>query len=542
MDRIDTLIANATVRTLDPACPLATQVAIRGGRIVGVGRDGEFDALVDAQTRRIDLRGRIVTPGFHDSHMHVLPFGVFLGRADLSPGAGVRDASALARALREWADRNPTSEWALGSGYDQNAFPGARHPTRRDLDALLPGLPACAQHASGHAAVANSEALARAGVTRSTPDPPGGTIVRDAAGEPTGLLLETAVDRVMACVPQPSLAELTAAALRAGRELLRVGVTSASDMCLSWIGGAQAIPAYRAAVEQGYVVRTGLCPSLADFGPPAAVPDRAAFERDSGLPVGDTLRLGPAKLFADGALTTRTAAVREPFADGAGEGRLMHEPEELTAYVHAAHARGWQVATHAIGDRAIALALEAYATVEDGAPSRERRHRVEHAMLLDDGTMDRFAEVGAIPTMQPEFLARLGDAYVLALGEARAARLNPYRSLRDRGVPVAFGSDCPVVPGRPLDGMRAAVARRTPSGRVLGAEQALTPFDALWNYTVGAAHAVFQEAATGRIKPGMWADLAVLTHDPATVDGLEAAEVVAAFVAGRIVSGEDALE
>ncbi len=542
VDTVDTLLVNANVRTLAGSCPWGSAVAICGDRIVDFGGAGHFAGLITALTRVIDLRGLTVVPGFHDSHMHVLPHGVFLGYADLSPGAGIGDPRSLAAALRQWSDEHPSSPWALGGRYDQNGFPGAAHATRHDLDAVLPDEPAFVEHTSGHAAVANTAALKLAGITRDTPDPAGGTIVRDAAGEPTGVLLETAAGLVGQKVPAPSRAELVAAVLRAGRALLAAGVTSASDMSLSWIAGPDAIPAYREAVEQGYCVRTALCPCAADFGAPADVPERAAFEREAGLPADGPLFVGPMKLFADGALTTRTAALREPFVDGAGTGLLMHRPEELTEYIHRSHAQGWQVATHAIGDRAIELVLDAYATVEAGQPAPHRRHRIEHAMLLDEALIGRCVQVGAVPTMQPEFVARLGDAYVLGLGEERAARLNPYRSLHDHGLMVPMGSDCPVVPGRPLDGMRAAVARTTPSGRVLGAEQSLTPWEALVDYTMGSAYAVFREAEVGRVMTGMVADLAFLSADPTTNEGLERAEVVGAMVGGQLVHGADALE
>jgi predicted amidohydrolase YtcJ len=491
--------------------------------------------------RRVRLDGMTLVPGFNDCHMHILGYGLKLLAADLSPDAGVRDASSLVAALRRWADANPGAPWIRGASYNQNAFPGVAHVPLADLDAAFPDRPVLIHHTSGHAAVANSAALRAAAIGPATASPSGGEIVRSASGAPTGVLLETAIGLVSDAVPPPSRADMGQAIIRACRALTAVGVTSASDMSVGGPDTAGEVGAYKDAVAEGAAVRMTLCPDATELGAPERIPCRADLEACWQLdeaPEGalGSLRMGALKLFADGALTTRTAALRSPFEDNGGLGMLLHEPDLLRAYIRAGHAAGWQLATHAIGDRAIELVLDAYASAQSdgGAP---RRHRVEHCMMVDAGLMSRLRRLGVVAVVQPEFVASLGDAYVLGLGLDRASQLVPVRSFLAEGIPVAFSSDCPVVRGAPLDGIRAALRRTTPSGRVLGADQRIGPGEALAAYTTGAAHAVFDEEHTGAIAVGMRADLAVLTGWPEASEA--ASEVVATIVGGTVVHGMD---
>jgi len=539
-------------------CVEAQAVAVSGGIITHVGSDADVLGQAGAEVRRVDLRGLTLAPGFNDCHMHILGYGLKLLSADLSPDVGVRDTASLVAALRAWADANPTAPWVRGAGYNQNAFPGAAHVALAALDAAFPDRPVLVHHTSGHAALVNSRALVAAGVGPATADPAGGEIVRDARGVPTGVLLETAIGLVSDAVPSPTRAEMAAAVLRASQALSAVGITSASDM---GVGGADTeaeVSAYRDAVAQGAPLRMTLCPDAAELGEPLDMPARDALAADWRLTetpddVPGSLMLGALKLFADGALTTRTAALREPFVDTNTLGMLLHEPDVLRAYIRSGHEAGWQMAVHAIGDRAIELVLGAYESCRPGPASR--RHRIEHCMMLDDALIARIVRLGAIAVIQPEFLARLGDAYVLGLGEDRASRLNPVRSLLTAGAPVAFSSDCPVVRGAPLDGIRAAQARTTPSGRILGPGEAVTALEALAAYTRGAAYAVLDEAVTGAIAPGYRADFVALdrlpdcehavaarqSHGSAGVSPATEAEVRATVVGGSIVYGADNL-
>jgi hypothetical protein len=303
------------------------------------------------------------------------------------------------------------------------------------------------------------------------------------------------------------------------------------------------VSAYRAALDRGAPVRVTLCPEAATLWNAEDIPSRGEVERDcelggaSSAEVGG-LRLGALKLYADGALTTRTAAVSKPFADGSGSGVLVHDPDELTAYILNGDARGWQIATHAIGDRAVAIVLSAYEMTTNGL---NRRHRVEHAMLLDRTLIERMRASGVVAVMQPQFLAAFGDAYVRALGEGRAASVNPVATLLASDVPVAFSSDCPVVTGAPLDGIWASMERTAASGRILGAEERVDVLTALRAYTETAACATWDDEAVGRIRQGMRADLVALTALPGD-DAQVEPRVAATMVGGRVVMGHEALQ
>jgi len=540
------LLRNARVLTQNPSAPYADSVYIEAGRIVYVGPESAL-SVPHVGVRVIDLDGKSLIPGFNDCHMHILPYGLDLAKADLSPAAGVLSVPSLIKALREWVTANPRSEWALGNRYDQNTFPGAAHPTKWELDAAFPDRPVMLMQTSKHAGTANSVALRLAGITRETPDPDAGEIVRDSNGEATGVLLETAVELVSRLVPIPDKAGLVAAIQRANAELVKAGVTSASDLNTGWLDMRTEIGCYVQAANEGAPVRTTLFPDTPQFGKPEDVPNRDAFLADTALRGAESailggVRLGAAKLFSDGALTVRTAAMREPYVDGGGVGMLLHPPEELSAYISTAHARGWQVAVHAIGDRAVELVLDCYRDAQSRNPRPGARQRVEHAMLLDQELVRRFKEQEVIPVIQPEFITRLGDAYVLGLGLERASRLNPVATLQRAGISVPFSSDCPIVPGKPLDGIRAAVRRVTRSGRRLGAEEETPAAAALRNYTYWAAYASFDEGEAGTIAPGMRADLTVLSGDPTEDNGLDSIEVVATIVGGEVVYGADGLE
>jgi len=535
--KVDALITNATALEPGGGFRRDRAIAIADGRIVAIASQSEAESLTRPGARVYDLAGRALAPGFQDAHMHVLPFGVFARQADLSPAAGVTSPTALAAALRAWIEERPSSPWVLGNRYDQNAFPEGRHPTRHDLDRAAPTRPAFVLQTSAHAGVANTAALRLAGVNRSTPDPEGGRIERDASGEPTGVLIESATGLVTRHIPRPTRAEMVEALQTAHELLLRRGVTSACDMLLGWYDLEDELAAYCEASASGRAVRTTLCPGASRFGGPETLPPRGPFARDAGLDCDDgTVRLGPVKLFADGALTTRTAALREPYADGSGSGMLLIEREELSQWVAVARQTGWAVAVHAIGDRAIEATVDAL----QSAPARPGHapDRIEHAMVIDSILTSRARALGVTLVLQPEFIARLGEGYVRALGEDRASRLAPVAELLQAGVNVAFGSDCPVVPGDPLEGVRAALRRTTPSGRRLGATQCIELSDALNAYTWAAARAAGDERDTGRLATGVRADLVVLEgdlHDPTASD----LRVAATMLGGAWVHGAE---
>lgn len=521
-----------TIYTMDDSQPVAQAMVWRDERILAVGEAEDLSARYPA-AKRLDARGFAVVPGFNDCHCHILAYGLDLSAANLAP-EHAPDIPSLVERLRRWAHEHPESAWITGSFYDQNRMAERRHPTRYELDMVSTEKPVFIEHVSKHGGVANSVALRLASITRETPDPPGGTIVRDEQGEPTGVLLESAVDLVTRHQPPLTHAQRVKAIHLAAQAMAEKGITSAADASTGWGDLQGEVVAYAQAVNEGAPLRVTLM-ILA-----SALCQNGQWLRPQDVRTGcDGVRVGIAKLFADGALTTRTAALKEPFVDTGTTGILMHSHEELRDYVLGAHQVGWQIATHAIGDRAIETVLSLYEKAMEVYPRADVRHRVEHCMLLDDGLIARLHALGAVAVIQPEFIARLGDAYRYGLGEERAGRLNRVKSLLEAGVPVAFSSDCPVVPGAPLDGIRAAMERRTPLGVVLNESERVDAMTAVRLYTRGSACAVHDEADTGTLSVGKRADFVLLGRDPASipVDEWEEMRIVATVFGGRVVAG-----
>ena len=539
--RVDTVFSGGKVVTLDPACPRASALAVLGGRIVAVGDSSDLEAL--QADRHVDLAGATVVPGFHDAHQHCVFFGMSLAELPLStpPIARLDDIlDAVATAARE----RPAGEWVIGSGYDQNRIAERRHPTAVELDRVAPDHRVWLKHTSGHMAVVNSRVLQEFDVDR-VPVPVGGTVERDAAGRPTGLLLEQAQLLVRGLVYPYAMEDIAGAIDRAGARYLTEGVTSVQE---AGIGGGlissspQELAAYVLARQTGRLhVRTTLmiaAEALHDLDRNPA--DAGAFGLDLGLGTGfgdDVLRLGPVKIFADGSLIGRTAAMHAPFADDPdNSGSLQREPEELRELLLKAHRGGWQIATHAIGDRAVSTVLDCYEAAQREHPRPGARHRIEHCAVTDEAQLERIARLGVVPVPQGRFVNELGDGMAAALGPERTRSCYRQRSFLERGIPLPGSSDRPVVDGAPLRGIADLVLRRTASGAEFVPEEALTPLQALYAWTLGSAYATFQEHEKGSLQRGKLADLAVLSGDPTTVDPEQIAElqVLATVVGGEL--------
>lgn len=523
----DTLYTQAR---LPLASPPADAVAVSRGRISAVGLSADLLTLAGPATRIRSLHGRVLLPGFHDAHCHVLGFGLTLAAVSLT---GVPTLEELVQRLQARADELEAGPetWVRGRGYNQNLMMERRHPTRHDLDRISGGRPCVLiTHASGHAVSVNSRVLKLMQVSRDTPDPPGGTIVRGDAGEPTGVLLETAANLAYDAAPEPPDAVKVAALGRASSALNALGITSAIDATLGLAAhdSFQEIPVYHEAAESGVLtVRCSLMMLLTQLAAMESVPDPREVATET-----DFVRIGPAKVFTDGALTTRTAFLRSAFSGSESLGTSVWTADELESMVIKAHAAGWQIAAHAIGDAAIDLCLCAYGKAQAKHPRPDARHRIEHAMLLWPDQIGRLVRLGILPVYQPEFLMRFGDAYTSALGASRSQRLMPYAETQAACLPLVFSSDIPVVPGSPLDGIVSALNRRTPSCEVLGPNQCVAAEDALRAYTEGAAYSTFLENDRGRITPGHRADFVVLEGWP------EAPTVQATIVGGNVVYGE----
>ena len=526
MTTLDTIYTQARLPLTNAP---ADAVAVSAGRIVAVGSEADLLLTAGPSTQIQPLGGRTLVPGFHDAHCHVLGFGLTLAAVTLTGAASIPELILRLQTQASETKAGPET-WVRGRGYNQNIMDEKRHPTRTELDAVGGGQPfVLITHASGHAVSVNTRVLERMGVTADTPDPPGGTIVRDARGEANGVLLETAANLAYDAAPEPSPADKVAALGRASQAMNAMGITSAVDATLGLAArdSFREIDAYHQAAASGALtVRCSLMMLLSQIAAMDAVPSPRDVTSET-----EWVRIGPAKVFTDGALTTRTALLRSAFANSDSLGTAVWSADDLNAMVLKAHAAGWQIAAHAIGDAAIDLCLDACGKAQAKHPRPGARHRIEHAMLLWPDQIGRLARLGILPVYQPEFILRFGDAYLAALGEARAHRLMPYAETQADGLPLVFSSDIPVIPGAPLDGITSAVHRRTPSGETLGLPQCVSALDALRAYTEGAAYSVFLEHDRGQITPGHRADFAVLDGWP------DAPTVQATIVGGEVVYG-----
>jgi predicted amidohydrolase YtcJ len=535
----DLLLVNANVLTMDPARPRATAVAVAGGRIAGVGDDASELAGGVGAGHVLDLKGATLIPGFHDAHNHMIAFGLSLTEVDLRAGS----LDELYARVAARAAVTPAGEWVIGAGYDQNRT-GA-HPHRDMLDRIAPGRRVWLKHTSGHMCVVNSLVLRDLGIDASAPRVDGGRVAADASGRPTGLMEERAQGLVGNLTRPYPLATLTDAVAAAGEAYLREGLTSVTEAGVGggWIGQSPVeLAAYVAAREQGRLpVRAELMVVSDAFHALAAHPsDGIGTGIDLGLRTGfgdDWLRLGPMKVFTDGSLVGRTAAMSAPYdGDPGNSGYLQADAGQLTDTIIAAHQAGWRVAAHAIGDRAIDLALDAFDAAASRYPRRDPRHRIEHFAAARPDQVARAAALGVIPVGQGRFATEIGDGMLAAVGPGRHSWLYRQRSVLDAGVVLPGSSDRPVVTGTPLLGLHDMVNRRTASGAPFNAAEAVTAQEALRAYTWGSAYASKAEHVKGSIAPGKLADFTVLSEDltavsPGRIAGLE---VIATIVDGEL--------
>lgn len=462
---------------------MKTQQTITVGDAHLVVEDGKFVSVSAGADGR-------VLPAFVDNHCHILPAGLHLTSLDLR---GTTTHEEVMERVLARHQQYPDG-WILAVQYDQNRFAGGKHLTRADLDKVSATRPILLRHFNGHAGVANSAALAAAGVNRETPDPSGGTYRRGSDGEPDGVLLERALDLVMASSPAPDLDQMVEAILAAGRSMASYGIGTATDMMTGYVDLETELTAYRLASERGCPVRIRLFVQWRDlFGKRAMDAGRLREHMAAMDPA--RCRVEGAKIFADGAIASATAAIHGEYKTG-GSGHLIYPPERLHEMVRMADEAGWRIAIHTIGDRSTDHVMDAYEQTQD--PSR---HRIEHAMILSDAQIERMARLGAHVSMQPEFLVQNGHAYRAQLADDVWPLLNRTRSMMDAGIHLSLSSDRPVVQGDPLVGVRAAVER--PAG--FDAAEGLSWDEAVRLYTPGGATGNGDDGQ-GKLEPGCQAD------------------------------------
>jgi len=525
----DLVILNGKVWTVDPAHPRAEAVAIVGERIAAVGTTAEIRSWVGPATRTINANGKSVLPGFIDVHVHFSS-----GGAEIS-GVQLHDAATpaeFARRIGEHARRLPKGEWILGGTWDHELW-GGTLPTHEWIDKLTPDNPVFVSRYDGHMALANSLALRLAGVTRETPTPPGGTIVKDAQGNPTGLLKDAAMAPVERVIPEPTEEQRLRAIRAAMAEARRFGVTGIHD-----ISSTEDVRAYQKLAARGELTLRVYCITpIQQWEAPARAGILASFGNQ-------WIHLGALKGFADGSLGSTTALFFEPYNDAPETSGLLNAmmfPEgNMLKMALGADPAGLQLAIHAIGDKANRIILDIYAEVERQDGRRERRLRIEHAQHVRPQDFADFARLGVIASVQPYHAIDDGRWAEKRIGHERCKTTYAFRTFLDRGVRLAFGSDWTVAPLNPLLGLYAAVTRATLDGKNPGGwfpEQKISLAEAIEAYTMGSAYAEFRENEKGSLAPGKLADVVVLDADLFAIppEKIRDVKVRATLVGGKIV-------
>ncbi len=522
----DLIVEDAVVITMAAGGGTAEGLLVRDGRIAAVGTGEAVRAAAAPGAAVVRLDGATVVPGLIDAHCHVADVGYLAAAADCSQPSAP-DIAAIQARLRETAGRTPEGSWVTGAGYVEYKLRERRHPTRADLDQAVPGRPAVLYHTSLHAAVLNTAALAEAGFADGQPDPPGGAFGRDSEGRLDGVVYERPMFALFEANLRDDIARMGAAARArlvsaAGQRLAAFGVTAACDADMR----SDTFAAYAEADAAGLL-------GVRIYG--MVVHDHA-----DRVPQGrrsDKLATGAVKIWADGGMSSRTAAISGTYpVPPFGSGILYFSPAELTEMVRDFDARGLQVAIHAQGDRAIEIVLDAYAAVLAGGTGNPLRHRIEHGGAMYPPLAARAAALGIVIVSQPGFISTLGDGFAEAFGD-RSDELYAFASWQRAGLVVAGSSDAPVITAEPLVGIRDAITRRTGAGRILGPGERLTARDALALYTTRAAFAAHRERETGSLEPGKHADIVVLQENPLRADPGRIADigVLATLVGGTPV-------
>jgi len=527
----DLILFNSVIHTMDVNHPTAEAVAIIGNRIAAVGTTKEIRPLAGPRTRSIDLGRRLMLPGFNDAHVHFLSGGFQLSSVDL------RDANTheeFSERIRRFARTVPPRRWITGGDWDHERWPGAPLPTKEWIDAATTNTPVFVSRLDGHMAPANTLALKLAGVTRESESPAGGLIVRDPkTGEPTGLLKDAAMGLVFRAIPDATFEEKLAAARAATAHAARLGVTSVQDM-----SAGPDVGVYQTLLDRGELkTRIYAIAPLPRWERLGATGVRAPFGND-------WLRVGGLKGFSDGSLGSTTAFFFDPYNDAPETrglpGEEMFPEGAMQKRVQEADRAGLQVIIHAIGDRANDQILSIFESTARSNGERDRRFRIEHAQHLRPQDIPRFARDGVIASMQPYHAADDGRWAEKRIGPERAKGTYAFRSLLDSGARLAFGSDWTVAPLDPMQGLAAAVTRRTLDGKHPGGwvpEQKISVEEAVRAYTLGSATAEFTDPVKGSITPGKLADLVVLSDDIFKIDptAIEHTHVQMTVVDGRVV-------
>jgi predicted amidohydrolase YtcJ len=540
----EVVLLHAHIYTVNARQPWAQALAIRDGKILAVGTDHEIVRYRGPSTMVIDAKGRLVLPGFTDCHAHFLDGSFTLQQLNLDDASTI---SEIARRVRAYATAHPQDPWVLGRGWMYPVFGKSGLPDKKYLDEVVPDRPVYLESYDGHTWWANSKALEAAHITRDTPNPPGGEIVGDpVTGEPTGAIKEDAADAlVRSAIPQPS---------RGARlQAIRAGMKHANKFGIVRVHVPGGVYAHQDDLQSGDVLeqlrRSGELTVRFYLAYRLDPPDMSARQLAEILQAreryhDDWIAAGAAKFFLDGVIETHTAAMLEPYSNAPSRsGDLLWEPEKYKRFVSELDRHGIQIFTHAIGDRAIRVALDAYEEAAKNNGTEDARHRIEHIEDVSEADIPRFGRVGVIASMQPLHAYPDEDAFeawVPSVGQERARRAWAWHSIQAAGGVLAFGSDWPIVTLSPWPGLQNAVTRQTTDGEPKGGwipEQRITLPEAIRGYTLNAAFAGHREKTEGSLEPGKVADLIVVSQNVFQVNPLKIAEtkVLLTIVGGHVV-------
>jgi predicted amidohydrolase YtcJ len=532
----DLVLTNGRIYTVDNARPLVSALAVRAGRVLFVGSDAEARTLAAPSARVVDLHGATVLPGFTDAHAHLVGLGYLLRRVNV---AGSTSYEEVIDRVKAWAKDRKPGEWILGRGWDQNRWATKQFPTHDALSRAFPNNPVVLTRIDGHALLANAKAMELAHVTAATAEPSGGRIIRLASGAPSGVFVDNAQSLIGRAIPASTRAETREAILAAIRECNRWGLTGIHDPGED----AETIAIYEELAKAGsYNLRNYVM--ISDPGEPgsAAALKNPYLRRGPQTALYDGhLWVRAIKLYADGALGSRGAALLAPYSDDpTNSGLLVSKPEHIRAWADWALRNGFQVNVHAIGDRGNRIVLDAFEAALVAAPKADHRFRIEHAQVLSPQDIPRFAKLGVIPSMQATHQTSDMRWAEARLGPERIRGAYAWRSLLNTGVVIPNGTDFPVEEVNPLLTFHAAVTRQDPTGWPAGGwhpDQKMTREEALQSMTIWPAYAGFQESVLGSLTPGKYADFVVLDRDIMRVPDAEilGARVTSTWIGGKRV-------
>ncbi|MBW2410404.1 MAG: amidohydrolase [Deltaproteobacteria bacterium] len=532
IDKADLVLQNGKIVTLNPNDDIVEAVAVKDGIIMAAGPARDLKALVAQGSAVIDLEGKTVTPGFVESHCHPSMAGLNLCfEVDVKPAASIDDIIVL---LQQKAAQLPKANWVKGFGYNDQRLKEKRHPTRQDLDQATTDHPIFLGRTDGHLAVANSAALSLAGITKDTADPGGGRLDRDPqTGEPTGVLRELAQTMVKTLIPPYTVADFKEGILAACQQLAGWGITSFHDAAV----GREAMIAYQELLaEKRLPLRVGMMiPGIPLLEFPGYLDELKTLGIQAGFG-NERLRIYGTKFMCDGSMSGWTAALYEPYANEPDELGITVVPEdELTAGIVEAHRAGLRPVTHAIGDRAIDIVLDAIELALKERPDPDHRMSVEHCSLPTEQAIERMKQLGVLPSSSVGFIYELGPAHLLGLGPERIKGYFPHKTYLEKGIISVGNSDWFVTSADIAQQIYGVVTRTSYTGEVVGGEQAIPVNEALRLYTINGAYASFEENIKGSIEPGKLADMAVLDRD---ILSIPAGEIKDMQVEMTIVGGE----